>query len=112
ATWDGTFVDGVDAPGDFAAVEVWAAEADFDDIGDAQLVAPIASAAGGQGTGRLTVGAWHVALVTRALSGKRSAPSERVVVEVESVVDQAIIDELNDKLADMPSITYAAAPPT
>src|SRR5699024_10130520 len=48
----------------------------------------------------------------RSQSGRRSDVSERVMVTVESVVDQATVDELNDKLANMPSITWSAAEPT
>src|SRR5699024_7867601 len=111
-TWDGSFEDGADTPTDFGVVEVWAAEDDFTDTADARLLGHFANEAGGELTGRLSVGDWHVGLVCRSQSGRRSDVSERVMVTVESVVEQATVDELNDKLATMPSITWSAAEPT
>src|SRR5699024_37078 len=107
-TWDGSFEDGADTPTDFGVVEVWAAEDDFTDTSDARLLGHFANEDGGEVTCRLSVGDWHVGLVCRSQSGRRSDVSDRVVVTVESVVDQSVIDDLEDKLENMPSITGSA----
>src|SRR5690625_3837039 len=111
AGWAGSFVTGA-TPTDFGVVEVWAAQQDFNDTTQARLLGHFANEAGGELTGRLSVGDWHVGLVCRSQSGRRSDVSERVMVTVESVVDQATVDELNSKLEGVPSITWDAAAPT
>src|SRR5690625_1828723 len=97
-TWDGTYVDDARAPMDFHVVEVWAADTDFSDRSEARLLGHFANESGGDITVARPVGEWHVALVSKAQSGRRSAVSGRAVAVVESVVDQGALDELDDKI--------------
>src|SRR5690625_4677690 len=111
-TWDGTYVDDARAPMDFHVVEVWAADTDFSDRSEARLLGHFANESGGDITVARPVGSWHVALVAQAQSGRRSAVSGRAVAVVESVVDQGVIDDLNEKLDGLPSVTWSEDPPT
>src|SRR5690625_737705 len=111
-TWDGTYVDDARAPMDFHVVEVWAADTDFSDRSEARLLGHFANESGGDITVARPVGEWHVALVSKAQSGRRSAVSGRAVAVVESVVDQGVIDDLNEKLDGLPSVTWSTRVPT
>src|SRR5690625_3448915 len=111
-TWDGAYVDDARAPMDFHVVEVWAADTDFSDRSEARLLGHFANESGGDITVARPVGSWHVALVAKAQSGRRSAVSGRAVAVVESVVDQGVIDDLNEKLDGLPSVTWSEDPPT
>src|SRR5690625_3108181 len=111
-TWDGTYVDDERAPMDFHVVEVWAADTDFSDRSEARLLGHFANESGGDITVARPVGSWHVALVAQAQSGRRSAVSGRAVAVVESVVDQGVIDDLNEKLDGLPSVTWSEDAPT
>ncbi len=110
--WDGTYEDDQRAPMDFHVVEVWAADDDFSDRSEARLLGHFSNESGGEITVARPVGEWHIALVSKAQSGRRSAVSARAVAVVESVVDQETIDELNEKLDGLPSVTWSEDPPT
>src|SRR5699024_5936841 len=110
--WDGTYENDERARMDFHVVEVWAADDDFSDRSEARLLGHFSNESGGDITVARPVGEWHVALVSKAQSGRRSAVSGRAVAEVTSVVDQETIDELNDRLEDLPSVTWSPDAPT
>lgn len=97
ATWDGTY-DGDVGRLDFHLIEVYAAPEPFEYIEDATLVGAIPDPDGGAVTFARPVGTWHVGLVALSQAGKRSAVSLLAQAEATSVVDQAIVDELNDRL--------------
>ncbi|HLS02720.1 MAG TPA: hypothetical protein VK054_12200, partial [Beutenbergiaceae bacterium] len=104
--WDGKFAGDAAAPLDFHVVEIYVATEPFSDTADARLLGHFSNEAGGEITVARPKGEQHVALVTKARSGKRSELSPLVSAVVESVVDQETVDELNDALENMPSITW------
>lgn len=104
--WDGRFKDDAAAPLDFHVVEIYVATEPFSDTADARLLGHFSNEAGGEITVARPKGEQHVGLVTKARSGKRSELSPLATAVVESVVDQETVDELNDALENMPSITW------
>lgn len=104
--WDGQFTGDAAAPLDFHVVEIYVATEPFTTIAEARLLGHFSNEAGGEITVARPKGEQHVGLVTKARSGKRSELSPLVSAVVESVVDQETVDELNDALENMPSITW------
>ncbi|PYG00153.1 hypothetical protein SAMN05216184_10492 [Georgenia satyanarayanai] len=79
---------------------------DLDDVDDpfpnlegARLVATF-PASGGTTTATLTLGSWMVVLVTKSIPGRRSAPSGIATGTVLSVLDSAVVAELDERLQD------------
>ena len=95
--WGGTYADDVGRL-DFHLVEVYAAREPFEYIEDAALVGAIPDPDGGPVTFSRPVGEWWIGLVTLSRAGKRSAVSALVTAEAASVLDQAILDELDERL--------------
>lgn len=97
--WDGRFADDAVAPLDFHVVEIYVATEPFTTIGDARLMGHFSNESGGEITVARPKGEQYVGLVTKARSGKRSGLSTLATAVVESVVDQDVLDELDDKIA-------------
>lgn len=74
-------------------------DAPFPGLAGAQLVHTF-PAAGGTATVALPVGGWMVALVTRTVPGRRSAPSAIGIGEVTSVLDAEVMADLEQRLDD------------
>lgn len=98
ATWDGTWVESLTAPMDFARVEVHTTTGSVvlpDTMPSSSTrVGSIESAAGGSLTFSAAPGEVWVWLVARALSGKVSAPAGPVKVTVTAAVDPTVFDQL------------------
>lgn len=98
ATWDGTWVESLTAPMDFARVEVHTTTGSVvlpDTMPSSSTrVGSIESAAGGSLTFSAAPGEVWVWLVARALSGKVSSPAGPVKVTVTAAVDPTVFDQL------------------
>ena len=105
--WDGNFADAdtgetditIPAPMDFGRVEAHASKLQgFSADSTGTLLDTLESPRGGSRTVMLEPGTWFVKLVTRSLSGKRSAESLEVSVEVlEPVGSDVNVDALRDE---------------